>query len=392
MRWIVFGEDWGSHPSSTQHLFNHIARKDEVIWVNSMGLRCPKVSSHDIARAANKLKGMFERRPIAAQIDKVEKQHPAVIIEPRTLPLYQSKTARRFNQKQLRKQLQPYLSDDQPTILWISLPAAADMVGICNESFSVYYCGDDFSSLAGVDHDIISQMESELVDRCDLVLTASHELAKKFPMGKTQVLEHGVDFELFSSTQPKPELMPDDKVMGFYGQLADWVDIDLLSKVADRFPDWTLMLIGAIHTDTRDLLTKPNVLWLDAMPHKQLAGYCQHWQVAMLPFHKCEQITHCNPLKLREYLASGTQVISTRFPAAEQYNSVISLADNQEEFLTSLETLLFSDSRTHKQAPEHNRKRRQQALVRDESWQARTQLVSQFIRQSMGTGHYEGEL
>ncbi|MBB1487338.1 glycosyltransferase [Oceanospirillum sediminis] len=391
MRWIVFGEDWGSHPSSTQHLFSHIARKDEVIWVNSIGLRCPRVTSHDITRATNKLKSMFERRPIAKQASLSEKQHPDVIIEPRSLPLYQSKMVRRLNQKQLRKQLLPYLSDDEPTILWISLPSAADMVGICNESFSVYYCGDDFSSLAGVDHDIISRMESELVGRCDLVLTASHELAKKFPVWKTQVLEHGVDFELFSSAQPKPELMPDDKVIGFYGQLADWVDIELLSKVADRFPDWTLMLIGAIHTNTQDLLTRPNVLWLDAMPHKQLAGYCQHWQVAMLPFHQCEQITHCNPLKLREYLASGTQVISTRFPAAEQYNSVISLADNQDEFLTLLQALLSAQPVTCKQTPAHNRKI-QQALVRDESWQSRAQRVSQFIRQSMGTSHYEGEL
>jgi len=39
---IVFGEDWGSHPSSTQHIVSHLAANRRVLWVNSLGLRRPK--------------------------------------------------------------------------------------------------------------------------------------------------------------------------------------------------------------------------------------------------------------------------------------------------------------------------------------------------------------
>lgn len=51
---IVFGEDWGALPSSTQHLINHLAKSHKVVWVNSIGLRRPKLSWHDVLRAWKK--------------------------------------------------------------------------------------------------------------------------------------------------------------------------------------------------------------------------------------------------------------------------------------------------------------------------------------------------
>ena len=36
---IVFGEDWGAHPSSTQHLMTRLAGDRDILWVNSIGLR-----------------------------------------------------------------------------------------------------------------------------------------------------------------------------------------------------------------------------------------------------------------------------------------------------------------------------------------------------------------
>ena len=52
---IVFGEDWGGHPSSTQHLVRRLAATRRVIWVNSMEMRRPRLSAYDVRRAASKL-------------------------------------------------------------------------------------------------------------------------------------------------------------------------------------------------------------------------------------------------------------------------------------------------------------------------------------------------
>lgn len=381
MRWIVFGEDWGSHPSSTQHLFKRICAEDEVIWINSMGLRSPKLTHHDFARAYRKGRAMLSSRPTkhkpAHQAVASKQAQPAHLVDPKVAPFFGSQLVRQFNRYQLKKQIQQFIKDDQPTILWISLPSAADMIGHCGEDLAIYYCGDDFSSLAGVDHGVISKMEDQLVERCDLILTASKRLAEKFPKTKTQVLEHGVDFDHFSHPAEKPKKFPMGKVMGFYGQLADWVDITLLQNISQQFPDWTLMLIGAIHTDTQDLLQQPNVVWMDAIDHQQLAAYCQHWDIALLPFRHCEQITHCNPLKLKEYLATGTDVVSLRFPAAERYSELVDLADDAQHFIQLLQQQMEKPSEISGQI-QHQRVERQQAVA-SESWEYKTQIIRQLI-------------
>ena len=51
---IVFGEDWGAHPSSTQHLISRIALNGPVIWVNSIGMRRPRFSARDLKRVWTK--------------------------------------------------------------------------------------------------------------------------------------------------------------------------------------------------------------------------------------------------------------------------------------------------------------------------------------------------
>jgi outer membrane receptor for ferric coprogen and ferric-rhodotorulic acid len=61
MKFIVFAEDWGSHPSSTQHLFSELAKRQQVNWVNSVGMRKPSVKLHDIKRIFNKFKQLFQR-------------------------------------------------------------------------------------------------------------------------------------------------------------------------------------------------------------------------------------------------------------------------------------------------------------------------------------------
>ncbi len=36
---IVFGEDFGGLPSSTQHIVARLSKTRRVIWINSIGLR-----------------------------------------------------------------------------------------------------------------------------------------------------------------------------------------------------------------------------------------------------------------------------------------------------------------------------------------------------------------
>ena len=50
---VVFADDWGRHPSSCQHLFRRIVPHAQVLWVNTIGLRVPRLNVHDIARSVD---------------------------------------------------------------------------------------------------------------------------------------------------------------------------------------------------------------------------------------------------------------------------------------------------------------------------------------------------
>ena len=52
---IMFGEDWGAYPSSTQHLARALVSDRKILWVNSIGLRRPRFNRHDIERLGHKL-------------------------------------------------------------------------------------------------------------------------------------------------------------------------------------------------------------------------------------------------------------------------------------------------------------------------------------------------
>ncbi|MEL3918229.1 glycosyltransferase [Aeromonas enteropelogenes] len=324
---VVLGEDWGQHPSSTQHLIKRLLPDYRVLWVNSIGLRRPRLNVRDLGRLGRKL-GAVLRRPA-----KGKSQAPAIqsgpvpqVMPPLALPLPGSRLAGRINGHWLAAQIRRQLPElDQP-LLWISLPSAVDLVGKLDERAVIYYCGDDFSALAGVDHEAIARCEARLVEKADLILAASPALASRFPPHKTRLLSHGVDIGLFMPPQPRPADLPSGRpIAGFYGSLSDWIDVPLLAETARALPHWDLVLIGPRQTDLSPLAGLPNVHLLGPRPHHTLAAYAQHWQVSLLPFVDNAQIRACNPLKLREYLATGRPVVSTDFPALDGYRALVHL-------------------------------------------------------------------
>jgi glycosyltransferase involved in cell wall biosynthesis len=362
---IVFGEDWGGLPSSTQHLVRHLAVDRRVLWVNSIGMRRPSLSGQDLRRLAQKawdfitnLNSSGDNRP-----------HNVQVLPPIVLPWPASQMARRANRAILGRQIRHALARAgiQQPILWMSLPTAVVALDALDAKAVVYYCGDDFTALEGVDHAPVARMENELVERADLVLAASEVLAARFPPAKTRLVPHGVDVDLFATPAPVADDMPiDAPVAGFYGSLSHWIDSELLERTAREQPDWRFVLIGPARSDAAKLRALPNLRLLGPRPYSMLPRYVQHWAVSMLPFRVNAQIHACNPLKLREYLAAGTPIVATDFPALDGYRDLIEVASNFTDFGTALKRAAMDSGR--------NALRR--ARVSLEGWHVRAQQVS----------------
>ncbi|MGI9276780.1 MAG: glycosyltransferase [Endozoicomonas sp.] len=366
---VVFGEDWGGLPSSTQHLISHLLPDHRVIWINSIGMRSPGINLRDLRRIINKAKTMFS----ASEAPNSDAQAVSpIVISPWVIPFHGLSMVRQINKKLLLKIIRRVCEEQnfQDVILWTSLPTAVDVVGNLGEKTSIYYCGDDFEALDGVDHATVGPMEKELADKVDLILVVSETLAKKLPGPNTVLLPHGVDYELFTNPKPHPGDFPrEHPIAGFYGCLSEWLDVEMLSQAATALPGWKFVFVGAIKTDVGVLRELPNVHFLGPRPHAKLPAYVQNWDVAMLPFRHNKQIEACNPLKLREYLASGTAIASTDFPAVRIYQDHIAIQSHREPFSRVIQRAY--ESRDEKPV--------RQQQVAGESWRHRAAQLEKLI-------------
>jgi hypothetical protein len=237
---VVFGEDWGAHPSSTQHIVSRLALDRRVLWINSIGLRRPRLQARDLFRIADKLAAMFglEKR----NISDPQSQQPGSleIISPRAICWPGSSVAASCNRFILGRQVGNALARKKITspVIWTSLPTAVDVVEKINGRALVYYCGDDFGALAGVDHEPVSQMEQKLAAQADLIIAASDVLASRFPAHKTLTVPHGVDYRLFSEPALRASDLPLGRpIAGFYGAIADWIDVGMIAHAAKSLPN-----------------------------------------------------------------------------------------------------------------------------------------------------------
>lgn len=371
---IVFGEDWGGLPSSTQHLISNLAVDRKILWINSIGLRQPKLSVVDAFRVLKKLTRYLKSKLFGLEPAYDNYSLFFQVLNPITIPAPKSRIARGVSAKLLSLQVLPKIEDmklDDP-VFWTSLPTASDLTQYLGNIPVVYYCGDDFSSLEGVDHKAVSEHEKDLVACSDLIVTASDSLLSKFPKGKTKLMTHGVKLKLFSNpAEPASDLPSKSRpCAGFYGSLCDWLDQDLLEKVIGDHQNWNFVFIGEERVDFSRLKKFTNTKFLGSRPHSQLASYSQHWDVSLLPFKLNDQIKSCNPLKLKEYLAAGKPVISTSFPAVQVFSEFVEIAKNSEEFSVMLNKYPELDI---------SMKKRRSNSVASEDWKSKARVLSQWI-------------
>lgn len=361
---IVFADNWGRHPSSTQHIFRHVMRNNRVLWVQTIGLRNPSWNAYDLKRSAEILR-RFTRRQ-SGQAGSVPNLW---ISNPRMLPYSSVGAIRALNRASVVRTVKAairHLGFTDP-ILVVAAPNGADYLGELGEALSVYYCIDDFTHWPGALTRRIAQWEEVLLGRCDVVIATAQSLReKKTRAGRVpQYLPHGVDVDHFAGSEsvvpgrmaalPKP-------VIGFFGAISPWVDLDLIAGIARARPAWSIALIGGADVNVETLRALPNVHLLGKVPYSELPAYAQGFDLGLIPFVINELTASVNPLKLLEYFACGLPVVSSDMPEVHRFGPVVGIARDTEGFVAAIDACLAADSPA--------RRRERLDIARQSSWSA----------------------
>jgi glycosyltransferase involved in cell wall biosynthesis len=345
-----------------------------VLWLNSVATRTPKLSSgRDLGKIRRKL-GEFARGPVNVEND-------LWVFSPLVLPLPHSQAARRINQQILRatiRLLRLRLGLDRFQ-LWTFLPSTADYVGGLGEELAVYYCVDEWSMFTYLDGAATVDAERRLLERVDCVFAINHALAetKRAVNPETHVSPHGVDHPIFARALDPATRVPDDlaalpgPVIGFYGTIQDWVDLELIATLARRRPQWSFALIGQQLVDTAAVAGLPNVHLLGRRRHDELPAYCKGFDVGLIPYRSIERMAYVNPIKLREYLSAGVPVVSTPVPEVVRHAAWCQIGASADDIELAIARALAEDS------PE--RRRARSAAMANETWTARVSQVAQIV-------------
>ncbi|BDG06022.1 glycosyltransferase [Anaeromyxobacter oryzae] len=362
---VCFSNDWDGDPLSKTHIMRILSRENRVLWVNSIGNRGPRATASDAARVWKKLKdvarGTFQPEP---------NLH---VLPPLYVPAYGSELARAANRHLLRLQVLNAMRrlGMRDPISWSFLPSAAAVAGTLGESLVVYHVVDEFSAFSDASSHV-AELERRLLRRADLVIASSEKLlaAKREVNPHTVLVRHGVDHAHFARALdpglriPEPLARLPRPVIGFFGLLADWIDLELVRRVADAYPHASVVLLGKVITDLRALDGAANVFLLGRRPYAELPAWCRGFDVALTPFRRNELALAANPLKAREYVAAGLPNVCTDLPELRQIPGC-TVTRTAEEFVAEVGKALRSGG------PDAARS----ALVRGEGWEAKVDEI-----------------
>jgi glycosyltransferase involved in cell wall biosynthesis len=364
------GEDWWyHHPHSKNHLLKRYARRNKVLFVNSISMGLPAMGNPDFF-----LKIRRKLKSYARWLRKVPEG--LWVMTPVNLPLYGSKMGRWLNRVLLVVQLRLamlLLGISRP-ILWVAIPTAAEMAGRLGEKLLLYQVSDkyDANEDSALSAQIIRAYDRRLKEAADVVLYSGRKLFSEATEPHRFFLEQAVDFEHFSNFQgePAPELarIP-HPILGYFGTMDYVMDTELIAEVARLRPNWHWVLLGLKSNLVR--VAAPNIHFLGSKPYRNLPQYIQQFDVCVLPWRETNAFTsYGSAIKVREYLATGKPVVMA--PLYEYLQTPgLRFYRGAQEFMTQVETAMKEDT------PALAAQR--QAVVKEGTWDERASQLAALV-------------
>lgn len=368
----IGGEDWWYHNRGhfDFQIMRRIARHWPVLFVNSLAVRMPNIR-HDrqfAARIGRKLKSLNRG------LVNVENQF--WVFSPVSVP---GPTGQKLSNWALAPQIRlaAKRAGISRPVLWMHCPAGASLIGKLGEAATVMQRTDRFEAFPEADPEIVDRQIRAIKAKADLAVYCNpHLMREEAPQLDRQLLvTHGVDFETFVAAGDDTSGIPADVAsiagprIGFIGGIdAHTFDPPLLVETARRLPHVNFVLIGGCSLPA-GWCNLPNVHLLGRKPYEDVARYMAAMDTLIMPWNDSDWIKACNPIKLKEYVAVGRPIVTTDFPALDDWRDLVHVAHGPEAFAAAITRSL---AETHDIA-------KARARAAPESWDAKAELVRRGI-------------
>jgi teichuronic acid biosynthesis glycosyltransferase TuaH len=304
--------DWNAPLwTNKQYMARELGVAHDVLYVESIGLRRPRLDLADLRRIIDRLKPTQSiERPLEPGV---------TVAKPRTVPLH-NRATRRLNEHLLERTVSTWIADtDQQRVLWTYSPLTYGLER--HADHVVYHCVDLLGAYPGVSKDLIERSEQALAHGAVTAIASSGVVREHLEdMGFSDV----IDWPNVADTEPF-RADPTGRIAGrvvFGGNVTPYkVDLELVQRIAREVENVDLVLAGPVDEGGAGVWSDPErlrdlgVTLTGTLTLDELADLYATATVGVIPYLINEYTRGVNPLKLYEYLASGLAVVSTPVPS-----------------------------------------------------------------------------
>ncbi len=376
---LVFADDWGRHPSSCQHLMRQLMDRYNVIWVNTIGTRAPRLDVATLSRAAGKLREWIRPTQNNGEHHDEPTGVEPTITSPRMWPWFTKSVDRRINKFALSKQLTRVIArTTKPVIAVTTLPITADLVGAIPVDKWIYYCVDDFSEWPGLDGSTLKSMDELMLSRADTIVTVSDRLQEiaREANRDSELLTHGVDIDFWRSGAACDVLdqYPGPRAV-FWGVVDRRMDTNTVRTLREKMNGGSVIFFGPQQDPDPDLLALDGCHFPGPMPFGQLPSIAATADVLIMPYADLPVTRAMQPLKLKEYLATGRPTVVNRLPSVEALAAQMDVADSPEQFASFVVERMQSGTPTDQVDARRS--------LESESWAAKAEQLEGWIMEGV---------
>ena len=264
------------------------------------------------------------------------------IVSPKMCPSFKSRFGRALNKKLLVRSMRKVIKSlPEPPIVITTLPLVTDLVGQLPVKRWVYYCVDDFGEWPGYDGVTMRLLERELVPKVDEIVAVSDTLVLHLKeLGRdSHLLTHGVDLGHWQ----QPITGVADEFAGlvapftvFWGVIDQRMDVDFVKHLSENLTKGTIVLFGPHDHPDPLLFQLPRVVVKPPVPFARLPAIAASASVLIMPYADLPVTRSIQPLKLKEYLATGKPTVVRGLPSTYQWASACDVCDTAERFTTAV--------------------------------------------------------
>jgi glycosyltransferase involved in cell wall biosynthesis len=370
--------DWNSELlTNEQHLLTRLAHRNRILYVESLGLRRPRLGSgKDRRRIARRL---------VRGVTPPKLEDGVHVLSPLVLPVHHHPAAVRLNRAILARLVRAGVrrAGMRDPVLWSFVPQAEVLIDVLRPRRVLYYVDDDHAAKKGIDANAFRSAERRFAARADLVMASAPELGERMRLLNDHVVyaPNVADTALFATALDDGPVDPAIAALArplvvFVGALiASKIDLGLTLALAHARPDWSFAFVGPVGpgdpgTDISPLRTAPNIHLLGPRPYEELPLVLRGANAAILPYHTGGEMRSVFPMKTYEYLAAGLPVVTTPLPALRDVPEVV-VAPDAAAMAARLDEVMTTD--TPQRRAERSR------AVRDHSWEARVAQIEALL-------------